>query len=138
MAFPKRFLNELDKTKLLKEIAKKLDLDQGLANAKKLLYVDDSGKVSILALGDGLEIQNGEETVLVISNEGIESAVEKYLTENPVESGMNFKPGNALEMSNGVLNVKTTDDAEEDNTLPITSAGVNTIVGNIGAILDTI
>lgn len=50
-----------------------------------------------------------------------------------------FIPGETLTLDdNGVLNVKTTDVAEENNTLPITSAGVNTIVGNIGAILDTI
>lgn len=38
----------------------------------------------------------------------------------------------------GALSVDTTDVAEEDNTKPITSSGVNTIVGNIGAILETI
>ncbi len=52
--------------------------------------------------------------------------------------GVAFRPGNALELKGGTLNVLTTDEAEEDNTLPITSAGVHTIVGNIGAILDTI
>lgn len=52
--------------------------------------------------------------------------------------GTYFVPGNALEMNGAFLNVKTTDAAEEDNTLPITSSGVYTIVGNIGAILDTI
>lgn len=52
--------------------------------------------------------------------------------------GIFFLPGNALELNDGVLNVKTAEAAEQDNTLPITSAGVHTIVGNIGAILDTI
>lgn len=53
--------------------------------------------------------------------------------------GVSFTPGNALELTeDGILNVRTTNDAEEDNTLPITSAGVNAIVGNIGALLDTI
>ena len=53
--------------------------------------------------------------------------------------GTFFIPGNALEFTpDGVLNVTTTDAAEQDNTLPITSSGVHTIVGNIGAILDTI
>lgn len=53
--------------------------------------------------------------------------------------GAFFVPGNALELTDdGTLNVKTTDEAETDNTLPITSSGVYTIVGNIGAILDTI
>jgi hypothetical protein len=53
-------------------------------------------------------------------------------------SGVNFETGETLELVDGVLNVKTTDVAEADNTLPITSSGVNIIVGNIGAILDTI
>ena len=52
--------------------------------------------------------------------------------------GISFRPGNALELRDGVLNVVTTGEAEADNTLPITSAGVHTIVGNIGALLDTI
>lgn len=53
--------------------------------------------------------------------------------------GVAFEAGNALELTDdGILNVKTTDEAEQDNTLPITSSGVHTIVGNIGAILDTI
>lgn len=53
--------------------------------------------------------------------------------------GVAFEVGNALELTDdGILNVKTTDEAEQDNTLPITSSGVHTIVGNIGAILDTI
>ena len=73
-----------------------------------------------------------------VSEEKIEAAVEKYLEENPVGGGINFKPGNALSLEDGVLNVRTADTAEADNTLPITSSGVNMIVGNIGAILDTI
>ena len=53
--------------------------------------------------------------------------------------GTFFTPGNALELTpDGILDVQTTDYAEQDNTLPITSSGVHTIVGNIGAILDTI
>lgn len=73
-----------------------------------------------------------------VSETQIAAAVEKYLEEHPIDSGIDFEPGNALELVGGVLNVKTTDDAEADNTLPITSSGVNMIVGNIGAILDTI
>lgn len=72
------------------------------------------------------------------SDEQIQSAVEEWLEENPIGGGVDFEPGNALELKDGVLNVRTTGDAEQDNTLPITSAGVHTIVGNIGAILDTI
>lgn len=38
----------------------------------------------------------------------------------------------------GVLGVNTTNEAEEDNTRPITSAGVYAAVGNIEALLKTI
>lgn len=74
-----------------------------------------------------------------VSEERIKEAVDAYLEENPVDTGIDFTIGNALRLTeDGTLNVVTTDDAEKDNTLPITSAGVHTIVGNIGAILDTI
>lgn len=74
-----------------------------------------------------------------VSEQQIATAVEKYLDENPIDQGVNFTPGNALELTqDGVLNVLTTDEAVTDNTRPITSSGVYTIVGNIGAILDTI
>lgn len=54
-------------------------------------------------------------------------------------TGTSFTPGNALELTaENVLNVKTTGDMESDNTLPITSAGTYTVVGNINALLDTI
>lgn len=49
-----------------------------------------------------------------------------------------FETDNTLILADGILRVNTTDVAEKDNTQPITSAGVDTIVGNIGAILDTI
>lgn len=45
---------------------------------------------------------------------------------------------NTLVVEDGMLRVNTTDKAEADNTQPITSAGVNMIVGNINAILETI
>ena len=53
--------------------------------------------------------------------------------------GVSFTPGNALELTaDGKLNVLTADKAEEDNTLPITSAAVATTVGNIEILLATI
>lgn len=47
------------------------------------------------------------------------------------DSGTSFEVGNALELDEGVLNVKTTDLAEEGNALPITSGGVYKIVDDI-------
>lgn len=45
---------------------------------------------------------------------------------------------NTLKIENNILSINTTDDAEEDNTKPITSSGVNTIVGNINILLSKI
>lgn len=52
--------------------------------------------------------------------------------------GVNFMPGNALELKDGVLGVKTTDSVESGNMLPITSNGVHEIVGDIGEVLDSL
>ena len=46
--------------------------------------------------------------------------------------------GNTLVNRSGALCVNTTDDAEQDNTRPITSSGVHVICGNINALLQTI
>lgn len=96
-------------------------------------------------LGGGLKVdENG-----VLSAEGggspedIQDAVNKYLTENPVrvdiatteKAGIVTVGKNLSITKDGVLSVDTTDSAEQDNTKPITSAGVNLVVGNINALL---
>lgn len=53
-------------------------------------------------------------------------------------SGQNVTYGSGLKYEDGVLSVETTDLMESDNTLPITSKGVHTVVGNIEALLATI
>lgn len=70
-----------------------------------------------------------------VSDEQIALAVQKYLEENPIKQ---YEIGDGLKLDGNILSVNTTDQMEQDNTLPITSAGVHTVVGNIGAILDTI
>lgn len=53
--------------------------------------------------------------------------------------GGSYTPGENIEITeDGTINVLTTNEAEQDNTKPITSAGVFTVVGNIEAILKTI
>lgn len=52
--------------------------------------------------------------------------------------GTAFETDETLHLENGILSVNTTDRMEQDNTLPITSAGVYTTVGNIEALLKTI
>ena len=46
--------------------------------------------------------------------------------------------GNTLVNRSGTLYVNTTDNAEQDNTRPITSSGVRVICGNINALLQAI
>ena len=68
----------------------------------------------------------------------IAAAVEKYLKENPPGGGVDFETDDTLKLEDGILSVNTTNDMEQDNTLPITSAGVFATVGNIDALLKTI
>ena len=46
--------------------------------------------------------------------------------------------GNTLVNRSGTLYVDTTDNAEQDDTRPITSSGVHVICGNINALLQEI
>ena len=73
-----------------------------------------------------------------IPDEQIENAVEKYLDENPINPGVQFETDNTLTLKNGILSVNTTNEVEQDNTRPISSAGVFATVGNIEALLKTI
>lgn len=52
--------------------------------------------------------------------------------------GVEFTTDETLSLVDGILSVNTADDAEKDNTLPITSAAVQRVVGNIEVILGTI
>jgi hypothetical protein len=51
---------------------------------------------------------------------------------------VDFQTDETLTLKDGVLSVNTTNDMEQNNTLPITSAGVFATVGNIEALLKTI
>lgn len=73
-----------------------------------------------------------------VSEEQIKQTVTEYLEENPIDPGVKFETDNTLTLEDGILSVNTTNDMEQDNTLPITSAGVFATVGNIEALLKTI
>lgn len=53
------------------------------------------------------------------------------------EAGI-VKVGENLKIDEGVLSVETTNDAEQDNTKPMTSAGVYVELGNINILLSKI
>lgn len=62
---------------------------------------------------------------------GLENALQQTISVD--------KLGDTMKVDEfGKIGVKTTDDMEQDNTLPITSSAVYTTVGNIQALLDTI
>ena len=57
----------------------------------------------------------------------------------PPGEGMQYEIGEGLKVNEqNQLIVDTTNDVEQDNTKPITSAGVFTVVGNVEALLGTI
>ena len=74
-----------------------------------------------------------------VTPEQVQEAVNNYLDENPVDTGVQFTTDKTLNLSaDGVLSVNTADVVEQDNTLPVTSAAVHVEVGNINALLKTI
>ena len=58
--------------------------------------------------------------------------------ETVLEKPFDTIDGNTLVNRSGTLCVNTTDNAEQDNTRPITSSGVHVICGNINALLQAI
>ena len=98
-------------TQIMQALTGKVSANQGIENAGKILGIGEDGVVAPVApTGSG----SG-----AVSEDDIREAVENYMTENPVE-------------------IKTTDAVEKDNTLPVTSAGVYTVCGNIEALLQAL
>lgn len=53
-------------------------------------------------------------------------------------TGTNLMPGENIDITDGVISVKTAPNVEKDNTKPITSGAVYTEIGNINVLLQTI
>ena len=85
---------------------------------------------------------NGCTTDALAWPDGYKTAIEEIQTGGSWSqiSGKPFDTidGNTLVNRSGTLCVNTTDDAEQDNTRPITSSGVHVICGNINALLQAI
>ena len=90
---------------------------EGLETTEAVVAENPDIIEQILARLDDLEENGGGSGA--VSKDDIREAVEEYMGKNPVE-------------------VKTTDVVEEDNTLPVTSAGVYTVCGNIEALLQAL
>ena len=72
---------------------------------------------------------------LTVTEDGTLSAEVPVMDANTVGGA---KLGDGLKINNGALSVDVATEAEEDNTKPITSAAVNTAIGNINSLLSTI
>lgn len=90
---------------------------EGLETTEAVVAENPDIIEQILARLDDLEENGGGSGA--VSKDDIREAVEEYMGKNPVE-------------------VKTTDVVEKDNTLPVTSAGVYTVCGNIEALLQAL
>ncbi len=53
-------------------------------------------------------------------------------------AGQEVEIGAGLKLEDNVLSVDTADNVEKNNTKPVTSAAVYTVVGNINAILESL
>lgn len=108
--------------------------NDGISPTIEIEEIDGGTRVTITDI-------NGVKTFEITggaSKEQVEKIIEKYLEENPIDVGVQFETDHTLKLENGVLSVNTTNLMEQDNTLPITSAGVYATVGNIEALLKTI
>lgn len=92
---------------------------EGLETTEAVVAENPDIIEQILARLDDLEENGGGGGSGAVSKDDIREAVEEYMGKNPVE-------------------VKTTDVVEKDNTLPVTSAGVYTVCGNIEALLQAL
>lgn len=97
---------------------------------------DNNVAIDIKVEGEGPPGKTPQKGVDYWTEEDKQEIVDEVLSEIP--GGTTFEIGNGLKLENNILSVDTVDDAEQDNTLPITSAGVFSIVGNIDVLLATI
>lgn len=88
---------------------------------------------------DGADGKDGEDYVLTNEDKQEIAEMAAELVDVPDSGGnVDFQVDETLSLKDGILSVNTTNDMEQDNTLPITSAGVFATVGNIEALLKTI
>ncbi|MGM9590622.1 MAG: hypothetical protein ACI3V0_10685 [Faecousia sp.] len=77
-----------------------------------------------------------QETEDYIRLQWLEDKLDEYIAKlGSGGGGVNFTVDETLTLKDGVLSVNTADAVEADNTLPVTSAAVNTTVGNIEILL---
>lgn len=102
-----------------------------------------NGYPGSIKVPSGFTQKNGEDFALMeahaiqVDEDG--TRLDEKLASLAFQSGASFKIDDTLSLSDeGVLSVNTADEAAADNTLPIKSSAVHTIVGNINVLLETI
>lgn len=113
--------------------------DVTLANE---LQFDVGSDISVDGIADtqeGLEFDIGQSdsNELQFDPEQTKS-MEASINVDTVYRGIGFTTDETLSLNNGVLSVNTATEPEQDNTLPITAAAVQTTVGNIEILLKLI
>ena len=96
-----------------------------------------TGKVNLTARDVGALHQDAS-VVKTVNGTAPDSNGNVEITIPDSGGNANFQVDETLKLENGILSVNTTNDMEQDNTLPITSAGVFATVGNIESMLKTI
>jgi hypothetical protein len=81
---------------------------------------------------------NGDLTVSDVDGKNPVNVLEKIKNLEIEGGAVVYEAGENIEIIDNRISVVTTDDAEQDNTKPITSAGVYTQLGNIEVLLETI
>ena len=114
----------------------------------KITAVDDTGKPTSWSPVDmptgGGSGSVAVDSTLTVSGQAADAkatgdAIRSLSDEiTDLEKKASFTTDKSLTLKDGVLSVNTTDNAEKDNTLPISSAGVYTHIGNIEVLLKTI
>ena len=102
----------------------------------------DQLNADMSSVADSIRTKGGTTDALAWPD-GYKTAIEEIQTGGGSWSQISDKPfntidGNTLVNRSGTLYVNTTDNAEQDNTRPITSSGVHVICGNINALLQSI
>lgn len=132
----------------------------GWAEKKQSLTISDFGEgwtvdsvipadeSVMLYLLDGIRLESADGGIVVFTCDTVPTENVKIIVSVKVEymlpplswngECVNLVEGENIEIKDNVISVKTTNDAQQDNTRPITSSGVYTIVGNIDILLKII
>lgn len=89
--------------------------------------------LATLTIRGGMDYSNS----IAKQNPDIINKIETEL-EQIKETGSVLQAGENIIIENGVISVVTTSNMQQDNTKPITSAGVYAVVGNIAALLEAL